>query len=313
MEPLLKIQNLKLSIKNQQKTSLVLKNLNFEIFQGECVGIVGESGCGKSLTAQAVACLSEHLMEGSVLFNGQDFMQLNKKEKRQIRRTKIGMIFQDPQACLNPTLSVGEQIREARDGLTKQNVLELLKKVQLHDSERIYSSYPHELSGGMCQRIMIAIVLARQPQLMIADEPTTALDSQTQTQILNLMKSIQETTDMGLLIISHDFNVIEAICNRVLVMYAGEIIESGTVKDILENPLHPYTKGLLKSRPKLGMKKGHVLSTIPGSPPKIGTPSKGCSFAPRCSVAIENCVNKNPHAIAMTENHHVACWQYSKE
>lgn len=308
MNPFLHIRNLNLFIKQNQKKIHALKSLNFDLHLGECLGIVGESGSGKSLTAQAIACLSSHSIEGSIILEDQNLLLLNEKQKREVRR-KIGMIFQNPQSCLNPTLKVGEQIREVDNRMTKEDVYDLLLQVQLNDTDRIYNSYPFELSGGMCQRIMIAMALAKQPHLIVADEPTTALDRETQTQILDLMKSIQKSKNTGILLITHDFDVIEKICDKVLVMYAGEIIEAGSVAEVLKNPLHPYTKALLASRPKLGGGKKYLLNAIRGQPPKIESQFVGCSFASRCPSSLEHCAKSKASCTAFG-NHQVTCWHY---
>lgn len=310
MNSLLEVNHLSIFVKQHQKLIRVVKNISFDIQQGECVGIVGESGCGKSLTAQTIACLNPYPFEGSVKLNGRGLQECNAKEKRDVCATQIGLIFQSPQSYLNPTLRVGEQIRENPSlSLTKSDVLNLMKQVGLSDVERCYDCYPHELSGGMCQRVMIAMALARKPKLLIADEPTTALDVTIQAQILDLLQDIQKSTQTSTLLITHDFSVVERLCNRVLVMYAGEIVEMGSIKQVLEAPQHPYTKALLASRPQLGKGKHHPLANIQGRPPKISTISQGCPFAPRCSKPLRICTIEKPKL----ENQEVACWYFSKE
>lgn len=253
---ILQVENLTIFVKQNQKLTPMVKNINFSIEEGECVGLVGESGSGKSLTAQTIACLDNYPFEGSIKLQGECFKLKSEKEKRRIRSKQIGMIFQDPQVCLNPTIRVGKQIQEVNSfSLTKKDVFTLLEQVGLSDSERCFMSYPHELSGGMCQRVMIAIALARRPKLLIADEPTAALDLTYQAQILNLMKDIQiSSSHMSTLLITHDFGVVERMCKRVLVMYKGEIIENGWVEQIMHAPQHSYTKALLAARPKLRRK-----------------------------------------------------------
>lgn len=258
MNPLLQVEDLSVYVKQNQKLISVVKNISFHIGQKECVGIVGESGSGKSLTAQTIACLGNYPFKGRIKIDGECIEHKNEKEKRKIRSTQIGMIFQNPQTSLNPTMKVGEQIREVNSiSLTKNDVINLMKQVGLSDTERCYHSYPHELSGGMCQRVMIAIALARKPKLLIADEPTTALDVTIQAQILDLIKDIQKSFHTSILLITHDFAVVERVCQRVLVMYAGEIVEAGTVEQILHHAQHPYTKSLLAARPQLRKGKNY--------------------------------------------------------
>lgn len=314
MTHLLEVDNLTIFVKQSQKLIPVVKNISFQIGQGECVGIVGESGCGKSLTAQTIACLGNYPFEGSIKFQGESLQNKNDKEKRRIRTSQIGLIFQNPQTCLNPTMKIGEQIREVDlSSLTKSDVLNLLQQVGLADAERCYRSYPHELSGGMCQRVMIAIALARKPKLLIADEPTTALDVTIQAQILDLLKDIQNRMHTSTLIITHDFGVVECMCEHVLVMYAGEIVENGPVRQVLHSPQHPYTKALLASRPRLGQGKNYPLEAIPGQPPRIGSVSLGCPFAPRCSKPLQICTMQKPTLKAHCGDHPTACWHLDKE
>lgn len=251
MNPLLEVKHLTIFVDQEKKRIPIVKNISFQMGVGECVGIVGESGSGKSMTAQTIACLGIYPFEGILKFNGDDLQNKSEEELRKIRSKQIGMIFQDPQSCLNPTMKIGEQIRELNlSSLTKEDVLHLLKQVGLLDAERCYRSYPHELSGGMCQRVMIAIALARKPQLIIADEPTTALDVTIQKQILDLLKNIQNTTRASMLLITHDFGVVEYACKRVLVMHSGEVVEQGPVEKVLNHPQHAYTKTLLAARLK---------------------------------------------------------------
>jgi ABC-type dipeptide/oligopeptide/nickel transport system ATPase component len=255
MIPLLQVEKLTIFVKQGPQLRPVVKNVSFQIEQGECVGIVGESGSGKSLTAQTIACLGHYPFEGSIKLQGECIGRKTDREKRLIRAAQIGMIFQDPQSCLNPTMKIGEQIREVNHSLlSKENVLKIMQQVGLPDLERCYRSYPHELSGGMCQRVMIAIAIARQPKLLIADEPTTALDVTTQAQILDLLKKIQMSLKTSILLISHDFGVIERLCSKVLVLHLGEIVEAGDLNQVLRAPRHPYTKTLLASRLKPRMR-----------------------------------------------------------
>lgn len=298
---ILKVENLNIYAVQNGQNIRVVKNLHFHIQEGECLGIVGESGSGKSLTAQTLACLGQYPFEGHIQLAGEDIQNKSAQELRLLRANQIGMIFQNPQACLNPTMKIGEQIREVNPRLTKDHAQELMRRVKLSDVERCYHSYPFEMSGGMCQRVMIAMAIARKPQLIIADEPTTALDVTIQVQILDLLKELRTST----LLITHDFGVIDRICNRVLVMYAGEIIEQGTVKEILHNPQHPYTEALLNARPKLGKGKNYPLLSIPGNPPELAYQSPGCAFFPRCQEALEICSSQKPPISGSK----AACWK----
>jgi oligopeptide/dipeptide ABC transporter ATP-binding protein len=301
MTPLLSVKNLSIRIKNQT----FVKDINFDLYEQECLGIVGESGCGKSLTAQAIACLSRHQLSGSIFFKNQNILSLAESEKREIRAKSIGTIFQNPQSCLNPTMKVGKQIQESYTQMQRQDVIEWLKKVNLTNPERCYEAYPHELSGGICQRIMIAIAMAKKPELLIADEPTTALDMSTQMQIVDLIKSLMQLHKMSTLFITHDFHVLKQLCQRVIVMYAGEIVETGLLKDVLENPKHPYTQALLEARPRLGEGKKQLLKAIPGSPPLYTQNIKGCHFANRCPSPYKICTLEKPQV-----HENVACWKY---
>lgn len=308
MMSLLEVNHLSIFVKQQNDLISVVKDISFKIEHGECVGIVGESGSGKSLTAQTIACLGICPFEGEIILEGESIIQKSEKEKRNIRAKKIGMIFQNPQACFNPTMKMGEQIREV-DGfkLTKNDVLHLMSEVGLLNPERCYGSYPHELSGGMCQRVMIALAIARKPALLIADEPTTALDVGIQMQILDLLKKIQKNWKTSTLLITHDFGVVERLCQRVLVMYAGEIVEEGSIEHVLNFPQHPYTQALLASRPKLGKGKDYPLVAIPGRPPTFPNEGSGCSFQPRCSKALPICALQKPSLIQL-KNSKAACW-----
>ena len=311
MSPLLEVERLSISIRQNQKSIPLIKNINFTIDYGECVGLVGESGCGKTMTALTIACLGNHDFEGKIRLDGHYIHDKSSKERREIRATKIGMIFQDPQIYLNPTLSIGKQILEVKgyEGqLNKWDVYRYMESVGLQQVDRLYSCYPHELSGGMCQRVMIAMAMARQPKLLIADEPTTALDCTVQAQILKLIKELQTSHHMGTLLITHDFNVVERLCNKVVVMYAGEIVEKGSVKDVLTNPRHPYTQALLSCRPKLGKGKNQAIKIIPGTPPPLLQINKGCPFSARCPSKISLCNSRKPHLRGKID-HQTACWQ----
>ncbi|OGN65210.1 MAG: peptide ABC transporter ATP-binding protein [Chlamydiae bacterium RIFCSPHIGHO2_12_FULL_49_9] len=308
---LLEIKDLSVQFSVHGKILQAVRGISFDILAGETVGIVGESGSGKSAAVQAITKLSQaEKIGGSALFEGVDL--LKEKELKHIRGRKIGMIFQDPMSSLNPTMRIGAQIME---GLlfhklhpkeeAKRKALEWLKIVGVPDPIARFSQYPHELSGGMRQRVLIAIALACSPKLLIADEPTTALDVTIQAQILDMLKNLQKRFQMSLLLITHDMGVVSEICKKVIVMYAGKIVEMGSVDEILKSPKHPYTQMLLRSRPNLESTKEIPLTSIDGSPPNLLDPPKGCAFKERCPFAANIC-DKDPPFIKST-----ACWRVS--
>lgn len=305
MEKLLTVENLSVSFNTYLGRVQALQNISFSIGYGETVAIVGESGCGKSVTAQAIMGLIPSppgtVDEGIILFEG---------SKKRIRGKEIGMIFQDPMTSLNPTMRIGKQIMEGmikHRGLSRaqarQKAIEILTLVEIADPQRRIDQYPHEFSGGMRQRVMIAIALACEPKLIIADEPTTALDVTIQAQILDLMKEIQQKTGTSIILITHDLGIVAGMCDRVLVMYGGEIVERGTVEQIFKNPFHPYTQGLLRSVPRLDLDKEKELIPIYGTPPNLLQPPKGCSFCARCEHAMRICKTTKPPS-----KEGVACW-----
>lgn len=287
--------------------------------RGEAVAIVGESGCGKSVTAQTLMKLIPmppgEIKKGEILFNGVNLVNKSNKEMESIRGKDIGMIFQDPMTSLNPTLTIGNQIME---GLIKhQNMsrsdarnraIELLTLVGIPQPEKRVDQYPHEFSGGMRQRAMIAIALACSPQLLIADEPTTALDVTIQAQILDLMKELQKKMNTSIILITHDLGVVAEMCDRVIVMYAGKVIETGIVDDIFYNPQHPYTKGLLRSVPRLDLNRDEPLTPIFGTPPDLLRPSVGCGFTARCESAMRVCQEYDPELNDISSTQRAACW-----
>ena len=296
-----------------------VRGVSFYINKGECVAIVGESGCGKSVTSKAIMGLIPSppgkITNGNIIFNETDLLKLSKKEMRKIRGSEIGMIFQDPMTYLNPTMKVGDQIREGLQKHTKltkseamEKVLEMLTLVGIPNPEKRIHQYPHELSGGMRQRVMIAIAMVCIPKLLIADEPTTALDVTIQAQILDLMKSLQQKLNTSIILITHDLGVVANIADRVLVLYAGKVVESASVADIFYNPKHPYTWGLLKSSPRLDSKNKESLESIDGTPPDLFSPPVGCGFCARCEYAMEICKNSYPQTTKLDKNHEVACW-----
>ncbi|MFC4354739.1 ABC transporter ATP-binding protein [Chryseomicrobium palamuruense] len=321
MDNILKVEDLKVTFSNTKNQVTVVDNINFHIEKGEALGIVGESGCGKSVTSLAIMRLlnKNGLAEGKIVLNGQDLLQIDEKNMRKIRGNQVAMIFQEPMTSLNPVLTIGKQISEVlvlHGGVNKREakakVLDLLKQVGIPRGEEIFYEYPHQLSGGMRQRIMISMAIACNPELLIADEPTTALDVTIQAQILKLLKKLQSDLGMSLVLITHDLGVIAEVCDRVLVMYAGEVIETADVRTLLRNPKHPYTTGLIKSNPHKS--KGiDRLYAIPGNVPAPGEHPVGCRFAPRCEHAMAICSENSPEFVHIADNHYSKCWLYSDE
>ncbi len=313
--PLLNISELRIAFDQRGHTSEVLHGVDLNIATGESIGLVGESGCGKSVTWLGVlGLLGKHThVTGSVKFQGRELLGLSDTELSQIRGRKIAMIFQDPSSSLNPAQRIGAQIAESlslhrslRGAQANAEVLALLDHVEIPDAKRRMNAYPHELSGGMNQRVMIAMALAGQPDLLIADEPTTALDATVQAQILLLLDTIRRETGMALVTISHDLGVISEISDRVLVMYAGAIVESAPSQTLFTEAQHPYSLGLLAAMPALNVEV-HRLTTIRGSIPQVGQLIQGCSFEARCDFAQENCRNESPTLKTIAVGHQLAC------
>lgn len=299
----------------------LISNINFFIQKGETLGIVGESGCGKSLTSLSIMNLLPSplkVMSGEIKFNERNLIELDSKEINKLRGNEMAMIFQEPMTSLNPVFTIGNQIIESMMthlAISKKEALKetinLLSLVGIPSPEKRVHEYPHQLSGGMRQRVMIAMMLACQPKLLIADEPTTALDVTIQSQILDLLKNVKEKFNMSLIFITHDLGVLREMADRVLVMYGGRVVESGNMRDIFTNPLHPYTKGLWQSLPKSdGMKK--KLYTIPGTVPDPREKINGCRFASRCEFAMDSCQEKEPLLGDVEDSHQVACFLYDK-
>ncbi|KQL47059.1 peptide ABC transporter ATP-binding protein [Brevibacillus choshinensis] len=318
-ETLLEVNGLRVTFKTHGGEINAVRDVTFSLKKGETLAIVGESGCGKSVTAKSVMRLvPEHIGKiagGSILFKGKDLAKLPEKEMREMRGREISMIFQDAMTSLNPTISIGEQIMEGiirhqkvNKAEAKRQAIEILHLVGIANPESRLKQYLHQFSGGMRQRIMIAIALVCKPSILIADEPTTALDVTIQAQIIDLFKSIQEKTGVSIIIITHDLGVVAKIADRVNVMYAGKVVESGPVSDIFYNPQHPYTKGLLASMPRLDADRDIPLSPIPGTPPDLFAPPPGCAFAARCDYALEVCRNYQPAETNVHGNHAVSCW-----
>jgi dipeptide transport system ATP-binding protein len=319
VEKLLEVSGLHVSFKTHGGVVQAVRGVSFSLGRGETLAIVGESGCGKSVTAKSIMRLiPEHvgnIDQGSIRFKGKELVNLPEKEMRELRGSEISMIFQDAMASLNPTLSIGEQIMEGiirhqklSKSEAKRQAIEILQLVGIANPESRLKQYVHQLSGGMRQRVMIAIALVCKPSILIADEPTTALDVTIQAQIIELFKTIQQKTGVSIMIITHDLGVVAKIADRVNVMYAGKVVESGTVRDIFYNPQHPYTKGLLVSMPRLDSDRNIPLSPIPGSPPDLFAPPKGCAFAARCDYALEVCRNHQPEETSINGNHQLSCW-----
>jgi len=315
-EKLLEVRNLAVSFKTYGGEVQAVRGVSFHVYKGETVAIVGESGCGKSVTSQTIIRLTPGIVKsGEILFEGRDLLKLTEKEMQRVRGKEIGMIFQDPMTSLNPTMTIGRQIAEGlmkHQGLSKKDALdravEMLRLVGIPQPESRIKQYPHQFSGGMRQRVMIAIALACNPKLLIADEPTTALDVTIQAQIIDLMKELQRKTGTSIILITHDLGVVADIADRVIVMYAGKVVEEGTVDEIFYNPQHPYTWGLLRSVPRLDADRSQELAPIPGTPPDLFAPPKGCSFCARCDYAMEVCRDHMPEETAVSATHRVSCW-----
>lgn len=314
--PLLEYKNLKISFRTEEGWVTAVDGISFTIEKGKTMGLVGESGCGKSVTSLASLNLlpSSAKIEGEVLYNGKNLLKLSESEWCSIRGNKIAMIFQEPMTALNPAFTIGDQLSESfithqKLGLVeaKASSIEMLKKVGIPSPEARFDEYPHQLSGGMRQRVMIAMALACKPDLLIADEPTTALDVTIQAQILELMRDLQKELGMSMLFITHDLGVVAELCDDVTVMYAGKIVERSPVRELFKNPTHPYSTGLLASRMTLQKLRTEPLSTIPGTVPPIGQWQKGCRFAGRCALKESACLEFDPTLVPFGKNHFVAC------
>lgn len=319
MEPILKIENLKTSFMTSNGEVQAVRGVSLAVGKGEILGLVGESGSGKSVTAMSILRLladTARIKDGSITFEGQDLIQMPKKELRKIRGERISMIFQDPMSSLNPLIPVGRQVEEMikehdpgrKKEEVKEDVLELFRKVRIPEPEKRYKCFPHEFSGGMRQRVMIAMALANKPALLIADEPTTALDVTIQDQILKQLRELEKEYGTSIIFITHDLGVVAELCDRVAVMYGGLIMEEAEIDDIFEKPGHPYTMGLLASVPDMEQDKAIRLQSIPGSPPDMTNPPKGCPFAPRCPYARQLCAAELPEFVQVGEGHRSRCF-----
>ncbi len=323
-EPLLSIRDLVVEFKTEDGVVHAVDGVSYDIFPGETLGIVGESGSGKSVSTLALLGLIPQppgrITSGTAMFKGKDLLRLKKRELRRVRGDEVAMIFQDPMTSLNPVLTVGSQLGEAikthypdvKDDVVKERVIELLRLVGVPNAEQRFDNYPHEFSGGMRQRAMIAMAITNSPSILIADEPTTALDVTIQAQVLEVMKRVQQETHAATILITHDLGIVAEMCDRVLVMYAGHIVESGDVTTIFKSPRHPYTIGLMNSLPKL-TEDEEWLEPITGSPPSLIDLPPGCPFHPRCFLARERCSQENPPLVPVDGSAHLSACHFSEE
>ena len=320
MAKLLEIRDLQTQFTTDRGVVKAVDGVSYDVEEGEILGIVGESGCGKSVSALSIMRLIADppgkIVGGQVVFDGRDLLALSESEMRQIRGNRIGMVFQEPMSSLNPVLSIGRQLTETLElhlkmspGAARERAAELLSMVGMPDAESRLKDYPHQLSGGMRQRVMIAMAISCEPRLIVADEPTTALDVTIQAQILELMQSLSRELGTALVIITHNLGVVARYADRVLVMYAGKIVESGVSRAIYGDPRHPYTLGLLNSVPRLDGRAGSQLEVIEGMPPDLIEMPEGCSFAPRCKFAIDRCTTETPGLMEVDGEHRSACWR----
>ena len=322
-EKLLEIKDEKLSFFTPAGEVKALNGVSFSMNEGEVLGIVGESGSGKSVTAYSIMGLTAYpgkLIGGTIYFNGHQIEKMSEKEMRKIRGNEVSIIFQDPMTSLNPVYTIGNQITEVirlHTGKSKKEAYdrakELLELVGINEPTKRLKQYPHELSGGMRQRVMIAIALACEPKLLIADEPTTALDVTIQAQILELMQELRQKLGMSIIMITHDLGVVASMCERIAVMYAGHIVEYGTADEIFYEPKHEYTKGLINSIPKLSAQEIERLVPIEGQPVDLLNPPAGCPFAPRCTNCMKICLREMPPKTELSDTHYSHCWLLQKE
>ncbi|WP_342566725.1 ABC transporter ATP-binding protein [Psychrobacillus sp. FSL K6-4046] len=314
---ILQVKDLRIQFKSGKEKTIPIRGVNFHVNKGETLGIVGESGSGKSVTSLSIMGLlpikTSEIVSGEILFNNRDISKLKEKDYRKLRGNEISMIFQEPMTSLNPVFTIGEQLSEPlrqhkklAKKETRNAIITVLRQVGLPRAEQIIDEYPHQLSGGMRQRVMISLALLCQPQLMIADEPTTALDVTIQAQILELLREIKAQNDMSLMLITHDLSIVAEMCDRVVVMYAGEVVEEAGVTELFDNPLHPYTQGLMKSLPTNNARKSKLYS-IAGQVPKPSEIKQGCVFANRCPYSFNKCFEEAP-PVFQDGNHLSKCW-----
>ena len=325
-DPLLDVRGLKTYFYTEDGVVKAVDGVDFQVMPGEVLGLVGESGCGKSVASLSIMGLvgvPGKVMEGQILFDGVNLLELNTRQMSQLRGNRLSMIFQQPQSSLNPVFQAGEQIAEVfgiHEKKAKQlcwdEAVELMRLVGIPDPERKASAYPHEMSGGQAQRVMIAMALALKPQLLIADEPTTALDVTIQAQILDLMRNLREQLGTSLILITHDLGIIAEMADRVVVMYAGRIVEQADVASLFDHPQHPYTRGLIDSIPVLGQVRER-LAVIPGNVPNLVDLPPGCRFAPRCLArqqkGLKICTTHEPDLVTVNHNHQVRCWLFQDQ
>ena len=320
MEELLHIENLQVEFSTYGGRIQAVRGVSLGVEPGECIAVVGESGCGKSVTAKSILRLlpeaQSTIKDGSmILFNGEDVLKYSEAQLQKLRGNDISMIFQDPMTSLNPTMTVGKQISEVlikhqklSKEQAKERTIEYLSLVGIANPQKRFREYPNSLSGGMRQRVMIAIAMCCNPKLLIADEPTTALDVTIQAQILDLMRDLQQRFNTAIILITHDLGVVANMAQRVLVFYAGQVIEEGLSADVFYHPRHPYTWGLIKSMPNLESEHKEDLLSIEGTPPDLFAPPQGCAFAARCAYAMKVCTQHTPSSLEVGEKHYAACW-----
>ena len=321
-ETVLTVEDLRTYFTTRWGTVKAVDGISFDLRKGETLGIVGESGCGKSVTMLSLMRLIPEppgrIVSGSITLDGEDIVQISEQEMAEIRGSKIALIIQDPMTSLNPVFSIGNQVEEAiqiHQDIPKRSVmegaLEVLRKVNIPAAESRVKDFPHQMSGGMRQRVVGAIGISCQPQVLIADEPTTSLDVTIQAQYLKLLKDIQKDSDLSLIFITHDFGIVAKMCDRVAVMYAGRIVEHGSVRDIFNNPSHPYTEALLASVPKMAQDVERLFS-IEGQPPPLHDLPVGCAFADRCPVVMDKCREEYPDSFTVSDSHIASCWRASE-
>jgi oligopeptide/dipeptide ABC transporter ATP-binding protein len=320
-EPLLDVQDLKTYFFTRSGVVKAVDGVSFTLHSGETLGIVGESGCGKSVTALSIMGLvpepAGRIVGGRVLLAGEDLLTKSREQMQRLRGREICMILQDPMTSLNPAFSIGDQLletlqlhRDAQRTRLRAKAVDLLQKLKIPSPEARLHSYPHQLSGGMRQRVVAAIALAGSPRVLIADEATTALDATIQYQYLLLLKDLQRETGLSMIFITHDFGIVAKVCDRVVVMYAGRVVESATVRDLFNLPSHPYTEALMRSVPDVD-KDVDFLPSIDGQPPALDNLPPGCPFAPRCSYVMDRCLENYPPSVAVSREHQVACWRHT--
>jgi oligopeptide/dipeptide ABC transporter ATP-binding protein len=318
-EVILSVDDLRTHFTTRWGTVKAVDGISFDLRKGETLGIVGESGCGKSVTMLSLMRLIPippgKIVSGSIVLDGEDIVPISEQEMAKIRGSKIALIIQDPMTSLNPVFSIGDQVEEAieiHQDIPKRSItdraLEVLRKVNIPAAESRVKDYPHQMSGGMRQRVVGAIGISCEPQVLIADEPTTSLDVTIQAQYLKLLKDIQKESDLSIIFITHDFGIVAKMCDRVAVMYAGRIVEHGSVRDIFNNPSHPYTEALLASVPRMDRVVDRLYS-IEGQPPPLHDLPVGCAFANRCPVVMDKCIETYPEIKAVSDGHTAACWK----